>query len=76
MLELDRVVKRYGATLAVDAVTFSAKPGRILGLLGPNGAGKTSTLRIVNNIIKPDAGTIRLDDRIVGRETRDRRADR
>lgn len=72
MLELDRVVKRYGATLAVDAVTFSAKPGRILGLLGPNGAGKTSTLRMVNNIIEPDAGTIRLDDRIVGRETRDR----
>ena len=69
MLEIDQVTKRYSGTLAVDAVSFKAQPGRILGLLGPNGAGKTSTLRMVNNITKPDAGEVRLDGQVIGRGT-------
>ena len=69
MLEVDQVSKSYGATLAVDAASFAAREGRILGLLGPNGAGKTSILRMVNNITKPDAGEVRLDGQIVGRAT-------
>ena len=69
MLEIDQVTKRYNDTLAVDAISFTAQPGRILGLLGPNGAGKTSTLRMVNNITKPDAGEVRLDGQTIGRET-------
>ena len=67
MLEVDRVVKRYRDTLAVDAASFTARPGRILGLVGPNGAGKTSILRMINNITKPDAGEVRLDGEVVGR---------
>ena len=69
MLEVEKVTKRYSDTLAVDRVSFTAQPGRILGLLGPNGAGKTSTLRMVNDITKPDTGEVRLDGQIVGRAT-------
>ncbi len=69
MLEVDQVTKRYDGKLAVDAASFDARPGRILGLLGPNGAGKTSILRMVNDITKPDSGAVRLDGRAVGRAT-------
>ena len=68
MLEVDQVTKRYGDKLAVDAVSFAARPGRILGLLGPNGAGKTSILRMVTNITMPDAGEVRLDGAPVSRD--------
>ncbi|HEY8338795.1 MAG TPA: ATP-binding cassette domain-containing protein [Egibacteraceae bacterium] len=48
--------KRYGSTLAVDDLSFTAEPGRITGFLGPNGAGKTTTLRMVLGLVRPDAG--------------------
>jgi ABC-2 type transport system ATP-binding protein len=65
-LSLHGVTKRYGATVAVDDISFEARPGRILGLLGPNGAGKTSTIRMITYITAPDAGTVRYDGRPVG----------
>ena len=65
-LSVENVTKRYGDTVAVDDVSFSAEPGRILGLLGPNGAGKTSTIRMITYIMVPDAGTIRYDGARVG----------
>ena len=65
LLEVDRVTKRYGTFTAVDAVSFTARPGRILGLLGPNGAGKTSTIRMVTRITLPDSGEVRFDGRPV-----------
>ena len=65
-LEVDAVTKRYGRTVAVDAISFDASPGRILGLLGPNGAGKTSTIRMITYITGPDNGTVRYDGRPVG----------
>ena len=68
MLEADQVTKRYRDKLAVDGVSFVARPGRILGLLGPNGAGKTSILRMVTNITKPDTGEVRLDGVPVSRD--------
>ena len=58
MLEVQKLYKKYGNIVAVDDVSFSAKPGRIFGLLGPNGAGKTTTMRMILNIIKPSDGKI------------------
>ncbi len=46
-----------GSVLAVDAVSFTAGPGEILGLLGPNGAGKTTTLRMLATVLRPTSGT-------------------
>jgi len=65
-LSVDHVTKRYDDTVAVDDISFEARPGRILGLLGPNGAGKTSTIRMITHIMVPDAGAIHYDGRPVG----------
>ena len=59
-LDVPRVVKAYGAKTAVDGVSLSVEPGEIFGLLGPNGAGKTSLIRMALDIIRPDAGEIRV----------------
>jgi ABC-2 type transport system ATP-binding protein len=65
-LEVADVVKTYGSNTAVDHVSFSAEPGRILGLLGPNGAGKTSTIRMITHITVPDSGTVTYEGKPVG----------
>ncbi|HET6603096.1 MAG TPA: ATP-binding cassette domain-containing protein [Xanthomonadaceae bacterium] len=52
---------RGGAVKAVDGVGFRARDGEITGLLGPNGAGKTTTLRMLYTLMKPDAGSVRVD---------------
>jgi ABC-2 type transport system ATP-binding protein len=57
-LELREVRKSYGDFVAVDGVSFEVLPGSIFGLLGPNGAGKTTTLRMIMDIIAPDAGEV------------------
>lgn len=61
ILEVDRVVKRYGDYVALNEVSLSVPKGSIYGLLGPNGAGKTSLIRIINQITLPDSGMILLD---------------
>jgi ABC-2 type transport system ATP-binding protein len=53
--------KAYGATVAVDGVSFEVRQGEILGLLGPNGAGKTTTINMVLGVLAPDAGTIGIE---------------
>jgi ABC-type Na+ transport system ATPase subunit NatA len=60
MLEVDALTKRFGATLAVDGLSFKAEPGRVLGFLGPNGAGKTTTVRMLATLLRPDAGSARV----------------
>lgn len=67
MLSLESVTKRYGSTLAVDAVSFQTQPGHIFGLLGPNGAGKSSTIRMITHITVPDSGQIQFLGKPVGR---------
>jgi sodium transport system ATP-binding protein len=61
MIEVKELRKSFGATRAVDGVSFSARDGEITGLLGPNGAGKTTTLRMLYTLMRPDAGTILID---------------
>jgi ABC-2 type transport system ATP-binding protein len=52
--------KRYGALQALRGVSFDLQAGEVLGYLGPNGAGKTTTLRIVLDLVRADAGTVRI----------------
>jgi sodium transport system ATP-binding protein len=61
MIEINGLKRAFGKLQAVDGVSFTAADGRITGLLGPNGAGKTTTLRMLYTLLKPDAGSIRID---------------
>jgi sodium transport system ATP-binding protein len=62
MIEVSGLSKRFGSVVALDDVSFSASDGRITGLLGPNGAGKSTCLRILYTVLKPDAGSARIND--------------
>jgi ABC-2 type transport system ATP-binding protein len=57
-IRVDRLTKRYGETLAVDAISFAVAPGTTVGLLGGNGAGKTSTLAMLLGLLLPTSGAI------------------
>ena len=59
-LSLQSVSKSFGGKPAVTDVSFTVKPGEIIGFLGPNGAGKTTTLRMALGLIKPDSGAVKL----------------
>ncbi len=61
LIEVSGVVKRYDGHTALDGVDLSIPEGTIYGLLGPNGAGKTTLIRIINQIITPDSGTVLLN---------------
>jgi len=60
MIEVTGLNKRYGTFTAVRDLSFTVRPGEVLGLVGPNGAGKTTTLRSIAGIIPPSAGSVRL----------------
>ncbi|MGP1675076.1 MAG: ABC transporter ATP-binding protein [Candidatus Limnocylindrales bacterium] len=60
-LEIDRITKRFGQTLALDALSFTVPRGGIFGFLGANGAGKTTTMRICLGILEADEGMARWD---------------
>lgn len=57
MIKTEALTKRYGTLTAVDAVSFSAAPGEVLGFLGPNGAGKTTTMRMLAGFITATSGS-------------------
>lgn len=61
MLEVKNISKQFGTKIAVNDLSFTIKPGEILGLLGTNGAGKTTTFRMILGIFKPDFGSITLN---------------
>lgn len=58
VLDVQGLVKRFGARTAVDHVSFTIDPGETVGLLGPNGAGKTTTISMIAGLLTPDAGSI------------------
>lgn len=58
MLEVSELTKRYGGTVVVDRVSFTVRPGEILGYLGPNGAGKSTTVKMLIGLLPPNAGHI------------------
>jgi ABC-2 type transport system ATP-binding protein len=57
-IEVDGLTKRFGDVVAVDDLSFQVARGEVFGLLGPNGAGKTTTIRIIMDILTPDAGSV------------------
>ncbi len=57
MIEVTSLSKRFGATLAVDNLSFRVEPARVTGFLGPNGAGKTTTMRAVLGLVRATSGT-------------------
>ncbi|WP_308799297.1 ABC transporter ATP-binding protein [Agromyces silvae] len=60
IIEVDRLVKRYGAHTTVNGVSFSVREGEIFGILGPNGAGKTTTVECIEGLRPRDGGSIRV----------------
>jgi ABC-2 type transport system ATP-binding protein len=62
-IEISGVRKAFGDFVAVDDLSVAVPRGCVYGLLGPNGAGKTTTLRMLMDILAPDAGEIRIDGR-------------
>ena len=63
MLKVKNIVKYYDKVCAVNDLSFEVKEGEIFGLLGENGAGKTTTFRIIMGLLKPDKGTVTLNDK-------------
>jgi ABC-2 type transport system ATP-binding protein len=63
MIEARGLVKRYGATLAVDRLSFDVRAGMVTGFLGPNGSGKSTTMRMILGLDAPDAGAVRIGGR-------------
>jgi len=60
IVQVEGLRKIYGATVAVDEISFQVKEGEIFGMVGPNGAGKTTTIECLEGLRKPDQGTIRV----------------
>ena len=60
-LQVNAISKRFGKLRAVDEVSFSVRPGEIMGFIGPNGAGKTTTMRICSTLDLPDGGDVLVD---------------
>ncbi|MFF1453774.1 ABC transporter ATP-binding protein [Streptomyces sp. NPDC058274] len=63
MIEINRLVKRYGEKTAVDGLDFTVKPGVVTGFLGPNGAGKSTTMRMIVGLDAPTSGSVRVNGR-------------
>ena len=71
MLEVCGLTKRYGNSVVVDRVSFTIRPGEILGYLGPNGAGKSTTIKMLIGLIEPGAGQILFHGRPVRANLKD-----
>jgi ABC-type branched-subunit amino acid transport system ATPase component len=65
MLSCADISVSYGGFRALRGVSLQAAPGSIVGLVGPNGSGKSTLLNVIAGVQKPDAGEVRLDDRLV-----------
>jgi ABC-2 type transport system ATP-binding protein len=70
-LEVSKVTKTFDTSRVVDDISFDVNPGEIFGLIGPNGAGKTTTIRMIMDIIRPDAGQIKVFGNIINEHAKD-----
>ncbi|MEI6414134.1 MAG: ATP-binding cassette domain-containing protein [Pseudomonadota bacterium] len=67
MIEVEHLSRRFGSKTVVDDLTFTVKPGEVLGFLGPNGAGKSTTMKMITGFLRPSAGSIRVCGQLVDR---------
>src|SRR3569833_2681370 len=58
MLEVRSLCKSYSSIPAVDNVSFTIRPGDVLGYLGPNGSGKSTTVKIITGLLEPTSGSV------------------
>ncbi len=70
LVEFKNVNKSYGKKLALDDVSFSIKKGKIVGLLGPNGSGKTTIIKLINDLLVEDNGSILIEGKKPGIDTK------
>ena len=70
LVQIKHLVKRYGSNVALKNIDLSLDSGKIVGLLGPNGSGKTTLIKILNGLLTPDIGTVRINGRSVGVATK------
>lgn len=70
ILECKGLTKNYGHIQALDHISMSIEPGRIVGLLGPNGSGKTTLIKLANGLLTPSSGEILIDGRKPGIESK------
>ena len=70
LLEVSHITKSYGNNRVLDDVTFNVTKGKIVGLLGPNGRGKTTLIKLINDLIKEDSGSIKVEGLDLGVETK------
>jgi len=69
MIEIQRLRREYGSTVAVDDVTVSFARGRIITLLGENGSGKSTVIKTISGIVEPTSGTVSIDGEKITRFT-------
>jgi ABC-2 type transport system ATP-binding protein len=70
LIEINGLTRNFGSLTALDDVNVSLEPGRIVGLLGPNGSGKTTLIKILNGLLQPTSGSVRIKGNAPGVETK------
>ena len=61
LLQVDGIEKRFGATIALDGVTFGLEAGQVHALIGENGAGKSTLMNVLAGALPPDAGSVQIE---------------
>lgn len=69
MIEIDRICKRFGATIVVNNMSFKVAEGEVLGFLGPNGAGKSTTMKMITGFLAPSSGRISVCGKDIRQQT-------
>ena len=79
ILELQNITKKFGSKVVLDSINVTLEPGKIVGLLGTNGSGKTTMIKLINDLLTPDQGTVQIngkkqhyDDRLDNNERHQR----
>ena len=70
LLECKNLCKTYGNKSALNGISLQLQPGKIIGLLGPNGSGKTTFLKLINGLLTPSAGSLLINGKPPGRESK------